>query len=70
MMTLAQVLLHRHQWEELSKDFKLKDNHGTIDNLQWFVTHGHGSNRFREGFEEAKSIAKNIINNHKSGTIL
>ena len=69
-MTLAQVLTHRHQWEELSKDFKLKDNHGTIDNLQWFVTHGHGSNRFREGFEEAKSIAKNIINNYKSGTIL
>ena len=70
MMTLAQVLTHRHQWEELSKDFKLKDNHGTIDNLQWFVTHGHGSNRFREGFDEAKSIAKNIINNYKSGTII
>jgi len=70
MMTLAQVLSNRHQWEELSKDFKLKDNHGTIDNLQWFVTHGHGSNRFREGFEEAKSIAKSIINNHKSGTII
>ena len=70
MMTLAEVLAHRYQWEELSRDFKLKQNHSTIESLQWFVTHGHASNRFREGFEEAKGLAKNIINNHKAGNII
>lgn len=68
-MTLAQLLSLRSEWEELTKDFKVKDHQGTMESLQWFVTHGHGSNRFRDGFGEAKEIAKNIINNYKSGTI-
>jgi len=66
-MTVAQILNLRSQWEELAGGFKMNGRYdGTINNLKWFVHYGHTSNRFREGFDEAKSIAQIILSNYKN----
>jgi len=64
-ISMGEYLSLRYQWEEMTAGFKLKHPAGTVDNLKWFVRYGHASNRFRTGYSESLSIAKNIINNIK-----
>ena len=61
-ISVAEYLTRRSVWEEMTSGFKLKNPAGTIDNLKWFVHYGHANNRFRPGYEEAKVLAKSIIN--------
>jgi len=66
-MTVAQILNLRSEWEELVNGFKMNGRYdGTINNLKWFIQYGHTNNRFREGYEEAKGIAKTILSNYKN----
>ena len=61
-LSVGEYLSLRYQWEEMTTGFKLKNPAGTIDNLKWFVHYGHSNNRFLPGYEEARTIAKAIIN--------
>jgi len=66
--SIAAALSLRYQWESLVADYKLDSYHGTIDNLKWFILHGKKGNRFRKNFEEAQTIAKNIIEYYNENT--
>mgnify|MGYP003134115782 CR=1 FL=1 len=57
-----QLLNHRSEFENIVSTLKVPDNFGSsINNLKWFVENGHRSNSLRNGFEDAKNIAKIII---------
>ena len=58
---IEQILVKRSNWEDIVKRYNIPDHNGTIDNLKWFVDHGHQSNRLRRRFKEARDIAHNII---------
>lgn len=62
-MTIFDFLNKRSQWEWIVCDFKLPQEkyQGTINNLQWFIRYGHRSNSLRKGFEEAKNLAQEIV---------
>lgn len=59
--SLAALLNLRSEWEEITKAYKMPDNNGTIDTLEWFIENGHQGNRLRRRFDEALTIAKTII---------
>lgn len=65
IMTICEMLNLRYQWETLAADFKLDTYDGTIQNLKMFIKEGHKNNRFREGFDEAVTIAEAIVKNYK-----
>jgi hypothetical protein len=58
---IEQLLVKRYQWEDIVKRYNIPDHNGTIDNLKWFVDHGHQSNRLRRRFKEAHNLAASII---------
>jgi hypothetical protein len=63
-MTLEQILLKRYQWEAIvsfRKTYELPSYDGDIDNLRYFVREGDKGNRFRKNFNEAMTIAKEIL---------
>ena len=62
-MSLFDLLQLRYEWEELARGFRGVGSNGTLDNLQGFLNTGHKSNRFRDGYEQAKILAETIINN-------
>lgn len=64
-MSVFELLMLRYQWEEIVKDFMLPEaaKHGTVDNLQWFITNGAKANRFRKGYKETVEIAEKILEN-------
>lgn len=55
------LLTLRSQWEIITRRYSIPDNNGTIDNLNWFITNGHQSNRLRKNFNTALEIAKTIV---------
>lgn len=63
--SIAEILSLRYQWECIVSNYKIKNCHGTADNLKWFIKYGMRSNRFRPNFDEAMVIAKEIINEVK-----
>lgn len=63
--SIAEILSLRYQWECIVSNYKIKDCHGTLDNLKWFTKYGMRSNRFRPNFEVAMNLAKEIINEVK-----
>ena len=65
--SLAELLTLRSQWENIVIRYKIPDNQGTIDNLIWFVEHGHSSNRFRKRCSEAMDIARTILEEYNNG---
>lgn len=70
--SLAEILKCRSEWEQLvsyRQSFKMPSYDGTIDNLQWFLTHGAKGNRFRKNYDQAKSIATSIIEDYNAGKI-
>ena len=61
--SLANVLVLRSQFEELTKNFTM--NHGSdIDTINWFLKEGHKSNSLRRGYKKAKEIAEIIRSYH------
>lgn len=59
------LIMLRDRWEAITKDYKMPDNNGTIDNLKWFVNDGYKSNRFRPNFNKAVTIANEILEQAK-----
>lgn len=60
-MTVFELMDLRFQWEEIVRTFKMSNKSGHIDNLQHFIDNGHKANRFRDGYNEAIGIAKQIL---------
>ena len=61
--SLADVLVLRSQFEELTKNFSM-DNESDIDTINWFIEEGHKSNSLRRGYKKAKEIAEIIRSYH------
>lgn len=64
-MNIFEILNLRSRFESIVNDgrsrYELEGYEGTINNLEWFVEHGHKSNRFRKNFDEALDIAHTIL---------
>ena len=58
-MQLTQVIQLRNEFEFLTKNYNMPDG-SDIDTIEWFLKNGHRSNSLRNGFKEAKEIAKKI----------
>lgn len=58
---IERILVKRSNWEDIVRRYNIPDHNGTIDNLRWFVDHGHQSNRLRRRFKEARDLAACII---------
>jgi hypothetical protein len=62
--TFFECLNLRSDWEELVRNFKFDDpdrNHGTINNLEWFIENGHRSNSLRKRWGDAHELAVQIL---------
>jgi len=61
--SIFDLLNKRFEFSELVKDLNVPEHiiEGDINSLRWFVHNGHKSNRFKENYEEALSIAKTIL---------
>ena len=60
MQNFFELFNLRFDFEELTKDFSMSVDGSCIDTIDWFIEHGHRSNRLRKGFDEAMTIAKQI----------
>ena len=58
-MQLTQIIQLRSEFEFLTKNYIMPEG-SDIDNIEWFLKNGHRSNSLRNGFKEAKEIAKTI----------
>ena len=58
-MQLTQIIQLRNDFELITKDYNMPDG-SAIDTIEWFLENGHRSNSLRNGFKEAKEIAKKI----------
>ena len=58
-MQLTQVIQLRSEFEFLTKNYNMSEG-SDIDTIKWFLKNGHRSNSLRNGFKEAKEIAKKI----------
>ena len=58
-MQLTQVIQLRNDFELLTKEYNMPEG-SAIDTIDWFLENGHRSNSLRNGFKEAKEIAKKI----------
>ena len=54
-----QVIQYRSEFEEITNRFEMPYG-SNIDNIEWFIENGHRSNRLRDGFDEAMSLAIKI----------
>lgn len=61
ILMIERILVKRSNWEDIVKRYNIPNHNGTIDNLRWFVNHGHQSNRLRRRFKEAHNLAASII---------
>ena len=64
-MQLTQVIQLRNDFELITKDYNMPEG-STIDTIEWFLENGHRSNSLRNGFKEAKEIAK-VIKEYSDG---
>ena len=58
-LSLTQIIKLRSDFEELTNGFNMPEG-SDINNINWFLKDGHRSNSLRNGFKEAKQIAKKI----------
>ena len=66
---LFYILNLRTQYEQIvsfRKTYDLPNYNSDIDSLNYFVKNGAKNNRFRKSFEDALSIAKNIIKSYEN----
>ena len=64
-LSLTQLIKLRSDFEELTKGYNMTEG-SDINNINWFLKNGHRSNSLRNGFKEAKEIAK-IIKEYSDG---
>lgn len=64
-MTVFELLMLRSEWEDLARNFRNINQHGTLDSLEHFLAFGATRNRFRDGFDRAVEIANSIIEQSK-----
>ena len=58
-LSLTQIIKLRSDFEELTNGYNMTEG-SDINNINWFLKNGHRSNSLRNGFKEAKEIAKKI----------
>tara|TARA_B100001248_G_scaffold9854_1_gene6502 strand:+ start:15425 stop:15646 length:222 start_codon:yes stop_codon:yes gene_type:complete len=58
-LQLTEAIQLRNDFELITKDFNMPEG-SDIDTIEWFLENGHRSNSLRNGFKEAKEIAKKI----------
>ena len=51
----------RTEFEEITSGYNMSFEGSDINTLEWFVENGHRSNSLRNGFDDAKQIAKTIL---------
>ena len=60
-MRIAELLMLRTKFEEITSGYNMSFEGSDINTLEWFVENGHRSNSLRNGFDDAKQIAKTIL---------
>ena len=58
---IANLLMLRSEFEEITSGFSMSVSGSDINSLEWFVENGHRSNSLRNGYERAKEIATIIV---------
>ena len=58
-LSLTQIIKLRSDFEELTNGYSMPEG-SDINTINWFLKDGHRSNSLRNGFKEAKELAKNI----------
>ena len=58
-LSLTQLIKLRSDFEDLTNGFSMPAG-SDINNIKWFLKNGYRSNSLRDGFKEAKEIAKKI----------
>jgi len=58
-MGLTRIVQLRFEFEELTRGYNMSEG-SDINRIEWFIENGHRSNSLRNGFKEAKQIAKKI----------
>ena len=58
-LSLTQIIKLRSDFEELTNGYNMPEG-SDINTINWFLKDGHRSNSLRNGFKEAKEIAKKI----------
>ena len=58
-LSLTQIIELRSDFEELTNGYNMPEG-SAINTINWFLKDGHRSNSLRNGFKEAKEIAKKI----------
>ncbi len=58
-MQLTEAIQLRSEFEFITKTYNMPQG-SDIDNIKWFLENGHRSNSLRNGFTDAKEIAKKI----------
>jgi len=51
----------RTKFEDITSGYNMSFEGSDINTLEWFVENGHRSNSLRNGFDDAKQIAKTIL---------
>ena len=58
-LSLTQIIKLRSDFEELTNGYSMPEG-SDINTINWFLKDGHRSNSLRNGFIEAKELAKKI----------
>ena len=58
-LSLTQIIKLRSDFEELTSGYNMPEG-SDINTINWFLKDGHRSNSLRNGFKEAKELAKKI----------
>ena len=64
-MLLAEILNIRTDFERITEGYNMPEG-SDINTINWFLKDGHRSNSLRNGYKEAKEIAK-IIKEYSDG---
>lgn len=58
---LFHMLQLRYEFEEIVRQHKTPFRDGTVDNMRWYAKNGHKSNRFRDDYQRAVTICKEVL---------
>ena len=64
-LSLTQVIKLRSDFEEVTRGYNMPEG-SDINTINWFLKDGHRSNSLRNGYKEAKEIAK-ILKEYSDG---
>ena len=64
-LSLTQAIKLRSDFEEITKGYNMPEG-SDINTINWFLKDGHRSNSLRNGYKEAKEMAK-ILKEYSDG---